>query len=1029
MSLNSDVHIIEDQDQTAILIDDAPHRGKRIDKYVFSPNMQYIATWSEDDKSIVGWTVSDELIVKSDSSVNSDHLKDIFNTDNLENVLRLSKLINRLIGVSNCKQIALLLDERDDPYNFEIIDIVTKSRQILNAQGLKGMIDRLTFLENGELVIIKGKPVYRAYIFSKSNNKRWKCKDSIELKKYYKAYIFKNGKLLLAFDIPFIIKQWNLITRKFEMIYILNWNISQELSMNFNSDCTLLAVYGDNIDTKKEQINFIVFIYSTKSGRLIANRMINDIPARNHWLGFISSGEDERLFVSGPQHDTKKFVSYLLNPHTHTFEKSPDRHALRDIYFPTFDEDNHLFWTFNIISDYIIKIDDNNLSIQKLSQNENWKNYLRVKEPYMGNTFFNVKEIKQFILSTLEKCKLNQVLIQNHYDEPKEYPCTSCTWVIETIILNNPFNIKYKYKLFLKAKIESDKETSRNKLFTFDSNYGYILENKVLENGDILLVFYVNHFSSIQIWALDSKKKTISLTYIWFDKFTPEIIEIASIIKLLTSFHDKLNDSEILTPPILERRFIRFADPMTCLDTDDYKLLNTMLNNSQIMILYGKDIINQIIREKDKDETMLKVLDNCFIHSLSMLKDGDIYNFVTLVDQITFTLVELEKYNKNLRVTERFLSKFNLLVPDKYDKIIDSTYLLFHLQHCATILLGFFHLSFEVRQLFHRPIHYISSPWNWFDLAAILVPTITSIVWLYDETPSIWIISIATFLLEIKFLLFFRVLEYFGAYFAIIIGVAQKIFSYLIILGIIILAFAHSLHLLLRPTTEYSYNQPSYTDDPNNPWNLVPTNEFISSNSTTKGSSLVETPDDKYQFVFSDTSAVSSCGLTTNWTLSILLILFSFFTTIYLLNLFIGLLSMAIEETNNEESFLQLKGEILSEIELFWMLPYQRRKKNWFPEILYYEASVNELTKYVKKIKATENEEEYPPHLSSAILEIAQFKDSNETLKTEIVGTLKNQIEEMLKNHIDEALKNQNEVLKDSIDKINKLFESIEKKE
>ncbi|CAG8767988.1 1600_t:CDS:2, partial [Racocetra persica] len=61
---------------------------------------------------------------------------------------------------------------------------------------------------------------------------------------------------------------------------------------------------------------------------------------------------------------------------------------------------------------------------------------------------------------------------------------------------------------------------------------------------------------------------------------------------------------------------------------------------------------------------------------------------------------------------------------------------------------------------------------------------------------------------------------------------------------IIVLAFAYSLHLLLRPNSEYSYNQPSFTDDANNPWNLVPTYQFISSNGTVGESTLIKTPDD-----------------------------------------------------------------------------------------------------------------------------------------------------------------------------------------
>ncbi|RIB19856.1 hypothetical protein C2G38_2180745 [Gigaspora rosea] len=263
---------------------------------------------------------------------------------------------------------------------------------------------------------------------------------------------------------------------------------------------------------------------------------------------------------------------------------------------------------------------------------------------------------------------------------------------------------------------------------------------------------------------------------------------------------------------------------------------------------------------------------------------------------------------------------------------------------------------------------------------------------------------------------------------------------------------AYSLHILLRPTTKYSYNQPSYTKDINNHWNLVSTYQFISSNGTVEGSSLVEIPDDNtnmfaqfstsllavYFMLTGDSSAVSSWGYKNNWMLVFLIVIFSFFTTIYLLNLFISLLGNAINKKNNEESFLKLKCEILSEIELFWMLPYQRRKKNWFPYILYYEASVNELKKYINNIK---DDEEIFKHLLPAIKQFVEIKDNSKeiknTIKAQIDESLNNStktkidesLKDVLKAQIDESLKDIikvqiDEALKDPIDKFNKLIDN-----
>ncbi|KAF0522451.1 transient receptor potential cation channel subfamily a member 1-like [Gigaspora margarita] len=818
-----------------------------------------------------------------------------------------------------------------------------------------------------------------------------------------------------------------------------------------------------------------------------------------------------------------------------------------------------------VINDYIIKIDKNYLLIKKLSQNENWKNHLQSKERYVGSTFFNTKEIKQFILSILERYKSNQFLTQSYSDVSEEYPGEAYTWIV-----TNKYDESFKWnETTLKAQIMSNlKEASKTSFLSYDSADGYILEIKVLENDDIIFI----SSSGIRIFTVNSEKNSIEIIYFWKEDIQEISTQEAqqSINKHLISFKKKLDhDIGILPAPY----FIHSS------------YLDTLKNNELALKLYGKEIIQQSVRRNKSNETN-EILDNCYKYSISMFESGDINNFLLFISQIALALVELEKYNKNLRATEKFLLKINLLLTNdrllfryindnsllshlqyygiyvhsylsstsffdyllfwisenwsllkkyfpKIYKILKSPYLfylsyftnyphktvklmfpllnfatysqnysyyeLFYLHDnsftsldisdyykwwnikalinfkwntygkqyyfliwiiysifmccflivstiskseiswynqvillIVTIFLGFIHFIFEVRQFIHKPMHYISCTWNWFDLAAILFPTITSIIWLYDIMIPVWIITISVFLLEIKFLLFFRILEYFGTYFAIMIGVAQKIFSFLVVLGILVLAFAHSLHILLRPTTKYSYNQPSYTDDTNNPWNLVSTYQFISSNSTVEGSSLVEIPDDNtnmfalfstsllavYFMLTGDSSAVSSWVYKNNWMLVFLMVIFSFFTTIYLLNLFITLLGAAVDETNNEESFLQLKCEILSEIELFWMLPYQRRKKNWFPDILYYEVSFNELKKYLKKSIEDEEilENLFPSvkkrlqDLFSEIKEIAEIKDSNKEIKD-----FKEEIKDIIKAQKDESLKDLKAQMDDSL--------------
>ncbi|KAF0448581.1 transient receptor potential cation channel subfamily a member 1-like [Gigaspora margarita] len=1057
-SSKSEGPLNDNQDQAKILIDDPnPHGGKKIVKYVLSPNMHYIATLSVEDESIVVWTITKELVVKYDNSLNANDLKIALNkfkktfksSESVSNLKFEDAFISRnFIGISNCKQVLLQSINIYGEFYYAIIDITTKLLQILKGYTI-------AFLENEDLVIVKKIPVYRAYIFSKSKSNgkhQWTCKNSIELKKFDNSYLFQNGKLLLILEMActnYVVMQWDLITRKFDMQYILNWNIEATTIylMKLNNDNTLLAVV-----VLDRSFRMVVYVYSTKSGFIVATKIFDE---RLHNFCFIGAGKEERLFFSGSHNETKNYNSYILNPHTHTLDKPPENHVLYDIY-PVEYQNFKSIGFINIISDYIIKNETTHLSIQRLSQYGKWKNYTELKEHYYGNTYtyFNTKEIMRFmqtILEKYEKYESNQILTQNYPNEPELCHCEQCTWIIEYKKINE------NWRMQLKAQIESGKKID---VAFLSLKYG-ILEKEVLENGDIILITTY----CILIYAINLEGNFAGTMIYRFDYWKKGSTPIQDIINLLTSFKNIINLNfynlgfEILPFPTFQS-YTKYKD-------------------LSLLKLYGTDIFHHLLRNNSK-KAIDELLVYCYENSLLMFKNGDIYSFRLIISQIAFVLADLEQYNRTKRYTEQFLSKTNMLVGHirtyyYHDESDDSLY--FNFQHCgtyinshylfktsfynyifcwisekwnllkkyprfykifafpyllyssyftiypqetvtlmfplsnfatypnnysysellyikdnsftllsdnlnyykfwnvkalinfkwntygkfyyfiiwaiystfmgcflivvtipeneiswinqlillvATIFFGFIHFIFEIRQLIHRPMAYIKSPWNWFDLAAILCPIITCLIWLNDITPPIWLITISAFLLEFKFLLFFRALEYFGKYFAIMIGVGQKVFSFLLVLGIMVLAFAHSLHLLLRPTSEFSYDTPSYTNYANNPWNLVSTYKFISSNGTVGESSLIETPDDNtnlfslfstsllavYFMLTGDTSSVSSWNLKNNWILAFLLVIFSFFTTIYLLNLFISLLGMAVEETNNEESFLQLKGEV-----------------------------------------------------------------------------------------------------------------------
>ncbi|CAG8648480.1 647_t:CDS:2 [Funneliformis caledonium] len=241
----------------------------------------------------------------------------------------------------------------------------------------------------------------------------------------------------------------------------------------------------------------------------------------------------------------------------------------------------------------------------------------------------------------------------------------------------------------------------------------------------------------------------------------------------------------------------------------------------------------------------------------------------------------------------------------------------------ATIVLGIIHLNFELRQIYYDSIKWFIDPWNYFDLGAAF--------------------------------------EIFGVYFVIIVSVARKISSFLVILFILLLSFAHAFWILLKPRKDYSLDDPPANhDDPNNPWELTDRYNQVLHNGTIV--SFVQQPDKNtnmftnygtsllsmYLYLTGDSNALPNWEYRDNSQLTILMVLFSLLIAVYLMNLLVGLLSNAIEDNNRASYFMQ-KAKKLAEIELFYLLPNQRRWKTWFPDVIYYHANFEETCREVQK--------------------------------------------------------------------------------
>uniref|UniRef100_U9TU87 Ion transport domain-containing protein n=1 Tax=Rhizophagus irregularis (strain DAOM 181602 / DAOM 197198 / MUCL 43194) TaxID=747089 RepID=U9TU87_RHIID len=198
------------------------------------------------------------------------------------------------------------------------------------------------------------------------------------------------------------------------------------------------------------------------------------------------------------------------------------------------------------------------------------------------------------------------------------------------------------------------------------------------------------------------------------------------------------------------------------------------------------------------------------------------------------------------------------------------------------------------------------------------------------------------------------------------ISVGKKISSFLVVLFIIIISFAHTFYILLSPKSNFSFEKKNTNnDDPNNPWNIAPAYYQLFDNGTVNQNQyMIQLPDGNtnmfvdfgtaifamYLFLIGDSSALSNWTYKDNPSLVILIVLFSLLVVVYLMNLLIGLLNNAIEKDNNKASYLVQKAEILAEIELLYLLPHQRRWQKWFPDVIYYYADVDKVRQKIKEM-------------------------------------------------------------------------------
>ncbi|RIB28346.1 hypothetical protein C2G38_2158107 [Gigaspora rosea] len=100
-----------------------------------------------------------------------------------------------------------------------------------------------------------------------------------------------------------------------------------------------------------------------------------------------------------------------------------------------------------------------------------------------------------------------------------------------------------------------------------------------------------------------------------------------------------------------------------------------------------------------------------------------------------------------------------------------------------------------------------------------------------------------------------------------------------------------------------------------------------------------------YMMITGNSTPISSWISSENVIIMLPMTVASFIIVIYLINILPGVLCDVAINDDNVLAYLALKRQIIIQIELLYMLPYQRRRNDWFPSIIkpYVSQNLNEI--------------------------------------------------------------------------------------
>ncbi|UZO24535.1 uncharacterized protein OCT59_016831 [Rhizophagus irregularis] len=554
-------------------VDDKSHNGKPITIIETSPNENYLITYSEEDRSIVGWNVEDidKVQLKFDKTVKIDE-------DN--------KYETESLCVSDDKKLCRIYNISDYHHdgNIDVIDMNNKDKIALSFyKRVESMY--CTFNLKGEFILYS---VVRTtfgntkiiWIYStQTKNNKWELKrfyeipkdyELISISKYDKVYLFSNDYIC----------EWNINTEKSVKIFVNNKDKNKFETKNigiFNNDEKFIFL----------KVNDKIIVYSIELEIPIATLDINNDTQLYNFMNHSGLFLLPSLFYYTPDKEIKycwnsKYKN-ILNQ-TLLEEPTDDEPTDEQTDKPTDEQAKFVFgilnervWKSKFYENKVIECDDDDKITYKLSN-------VHLYMDTVSTLFQNAK------------CESGKKLI---------------TESIKNLIKWEIYaeDDKIKLEVFKKINTKWELISTRIEIYPYRSKYGEyhnLIVSSLFNNDIVILTTF-----GILVYNFSENNKSIHLIYFYFMGFDSHRyysgIKNKAYLKILQ--HN-------------ERIFSKSTFPLP--NYDSFRLnewVSVVINNKLSLLKYGVELLTFTIKEHK-----LELIDDIYKKCMTYFKEDPMNN-------------------------------------------------------------------------------------------------------------------------------------------------------------------------------------------------------------------------------------------------------------------------------------------------------------------------------------------------------------------------------------------------------------------